>query len=144
MRVKEILEAKANRGVLTITQNQSIHDAIAELAARRVGVLVVSSDGASIDGILSERDIVRELGQQGIECLSKPVGELMTGTVISCQMGDASKQVLETMTDGRFRHMPVVDDGKLVGVITLGDVVKARLKEMDEENSAMVDMIRGA
>lgn len=143
MRVKDILLSKSNSGVLTISQSQSIRDAVADLAAQKVGALVVSDDGATIDGILSERDIIREMGQVGPECLDKSVAELMTGTVSCASLNDTSQQVLETMTTGRFRHMPILDDGKLSGVISIGDVVKARLEEMAQENSAMVDMIRG-
>jgi CBS domain-containing protein len=105
---------------------------------------VVSDDGSTIDGILSERDIIREMGKRGTACLSEKVGDMMTGVVSCCTKSDTAQSVLEAMTEGRFRHMPILEGGKLIGVISIGDVVKARLEEIANENAAMVDMIRGA
>lgn len=143
MHVKDILASKDAAGVFTISQTQTIEVAVADLAARRVGALVVSDDGVSVDGILSERDIIRELGRVGVACLDRSVSDLMTSDVSSCSFTDTAESVLETMTNGRFRHMPIVQDGALAGVISIGDVVKARLGEIADEHSAMVDMIRG-
>ncbi|KAB7615910.1 CBS domain-containing protein [Amylibacter sp. SFDW26] len=144
MLVQKILDSKPKTTIYTITKDHSISDAAADLSAHRIGVLVVSDDGKTIDGILSERDIIRELGKRGTGCLTESVSKFMTGTVISCGLSDSAQTILETMTEGRFRHMPVIDDKKrLVGLITLGDVVKARLEEVSGENAAMMDMIRG-
>lgn len=143
MLVKKIAGAKCNHKIYTISKTHTIDDAVSDLAVHRVGALVVSDDGKTIDGILSERDIIREMGKRGTACLAEKVGEMMTDTVSCCAMSDSAQSVLEKMTEGRFRHMPILENGKLVGVISIGDVVKARLQEMAEENSAMVDMIRG-
>jgi len=96
-----------------------------------------------MDGILSERDIVRELGRSGSDCLTKPVSSIMTSNVKSCTPTHTTQQVMQMMTDGRFRHMPVMDDDKLVGVISIGDVVAARIKEVQFENDSMADLIAG-
>ena len=143
MLVQNILGAKTTNKIYTISKNHTISDAVSDLASNRVGALVVSDDGKTIDGILSERDIIREMGKRGTTCLSDNVGQMMTSAVSCCSMSDSAESVLEAMTEGRFRHMPILEKGKLVGVISIGDVVKARLKEMATENSAMVDMIRG-
>ena len=143
MRVEDIIAAKPHQSVFTIKKSNSIDEAVSELANRKVGALVVSDDGKTLDGILSERDIISEMGKRGTACLADTVGDLMTGTVSCCGTSDTADKVLETMTEGRFRHMPILDDGKIIGLISIGDVVKARLDEMARENSAMVDMIRG-
>jgi len=143
MLVQNILKTKAINKIYTITKDHTIDDAVSDLSAHRVGALIVSSDGKTIDGILSERDIIREMGKRGTACLSEKVGEMMTGSVSCCTKSDSAELVLEAMTKGRFRHMPILENGKLVGLISIGDVVKARLEEMANENSAMVDMIRG-
>ena len=143
MLVQNILGGKANHDVYTISKDHTIDNAVSDLSAHRVGALVVSDDGHTIDGIISERDIIREMGKRGIACLNDKVGELMTGTVQCCSKSDTAQMVLETMSQGRFRHMPILESGKLIGVISIGDVVKARLEEIANENAAMVDMIRG-
>jgi CBS domain-containing protein len=143
MLVQNIIGNKTSNKIFTISKNHTIDDAVSDLAAHRIGALVVSDDGKTIDGILSERDIIREMGKRGTACLSENVGQMMTNAVSCCSMKDSAESVLEAMTEGRFRHMPILEKGKLVGVISIGDVVKARLQEMATENSAMVDMIRG-
>jgi len=143
MFVTKILAGKAHQGVLTIDPGASISDAVAELSARRIGALVVSSDGRRAEGILSERDIVRELGKSGDGVLGQKVSELMTSEIQTCAPNDRSEGVLQSMTEGRFRHMPVVEDGLLIGLISLGDVVKARLSEVSMEKEALEAMISG-
>ena len=143
MFVTQILKSKQTQGVLTIDPSVSIADAVAELAARRIGALVVSGDGRHAQGILSERDIVRELGRDGAEVLGRTVGELMTKDLKTCAPGDDAQAILQAMTDGRFRHMPVEEDGLLIGLISLGDVVKARLSEVSMEKDALEAMISG-
>lgn len=143
MFVTQILASKSTQGVLTIDPGASIEDAVAELAARKIGALVVSGDGRRASGILSERDIVGEMGRSGEGVLSRPVSDLMTEKVQICAPGDDAQSVLERMTAGRFRHMPVVEDGLLVGLISLGDVVKARLSEVSMEKDALEAMISG-
>jgi CBS domain-containing protein len=143
MFVTKILASKATQGVLTIDPQATIADAVAELAARRIGALVVSADGRTADGILSERDIVREMGKSGGEVLAKPVSALMTSNLSCAAPNERSDEILQKMTDGRFRHMPVVEDGLLIGLISLGDVVKARLSEVSMEKDALEAMISG-
>ncbi|MFO6463783.1 CBS domain-containing protein [Jannaschia sp. KMU-145] len=143
MFVTQILKSKATTGVLTIDPNASVADAVAELGARKIGALVVSTDGRRTAGILSERDVVRELGRAGQTVLDRIVADLMTTDVQVCAPGDDAQAILERMTEGRFRHMPVEEDGLLVGMISLGDVVKARLSEVSMEKDALQAMIAG-
>ncbi len=144
MLVRQILSSKPTSGIVTISPNAAVADAAELLAAKRIGALVVSNTGSDIAGIVSERDIVREVGVRGGACLKDPVSSLMTDKVVSCTPADTILSVLEKMTDGRFRHMPVMDDGEMVGVISIGDAVKARIDEVEHENSALTDMIAGA
>lgn len=143
MLVKQILAGKPTQGVLTIDPGASISDAIEELAARRIGALVVSQDGTHANGILSERDIVRELAKQGTAVLGKKVDALMTHDLKTAEPGESCESVLGRMSQGRFRHMPVVEDGALVGLISLGDAVKARLSEVSMEKDALEAMVSG-
>ena len=104
---------------------------------------MVSEDGRHATGILSERDIVREIGRRGAGCLAEPVAALMTREIVTCARGDSADGVLVAMTEGRFRHLPVVEAGELVGLISIGDVVKARLAELGAERDALEGMIKG-
>ncbi|WP_372603647.1 CBS domain-containing protein [Actibacterium sp.] len=143
MQVQHILKSKAEGSVVTIAPGATVADAAAVLSARRIGSLVVSSDGVSVDGIVSERDIVRELGRRGPTCMADTVDDLMTKSIVTCAREDDAEKILQTMTDGRFRHMPVLEDGKMIGLISIGDVVKARLSELAMEKDALQDMIMG-
>ncbi len=143
MLVQQILNAKPESEIVTVPPGSSIADAVALLAARRIGAVVVSADGQRIAGILSERDIVRGLGQHGAAVLTQPVETLMTAKIVTCERGDSARQVVERMTAGRFRHMPVVEDGLMIGVISIGDVVKGRLDELVMEKRALEGMIQG-
>ncbi|MBB5514833.1 CBS domain-containing protein [Rubricella aquisinus] len=127
----------------TITPDASLRSAAERLGAKKIGALIVSKDGKSVDGILSERDIVRKLGEEGAACLDTSVANTMTAKVIGCAPTDSMVSVLNQMTDGRFRHMPVMDGGTLVGIISIGDAVKARMQMIEAENSALTDMISG-
>ena len=119
MIVKQILAAKAlPEGLITIRPEMTVADAARLLSEKRIGAVVVSEDGKRPDGILSERDIVRELGKTGASVLDRKVRELMTSRVVTCQCGDHVRDVLSQMTEGRFRHLPVVDaDGNMLGVV---------------------------
>jgi CBS domain-containing protein len=143
MLVSQILTSKASETVLTISPSATVAEAAGVLSARRIGCLVVSSDGKRAEGILSERDIVREIGRTGGACLTQKVDSLMTRNLVTCGRGDSADQVLQKMTDGRFRHLPVVEGGVLVGLISIGDVVKARLAELAMEKDALEGMIKG-
>ena len=143
MFVHDILKSKPVQGVLTITPEASVSDAVAELAARGIGALVASPDGRHVAGILSERDVVRAIGREGAGVLAGPVAALMTAEVQTATPHDTAESVLGRMTEGRFRHMPVVEEGALAGLVTLGDVVKARLAEVSMEKDALTAMVAG-
>jgi CBS domain-containing protein len=141
MIVRNIIDTKAIRELVTIKPTEPVKSAVELLTKYRIGAVIVSSDGAIVDGILSERDIVRALGNRGAACLDGQVQDLMTAEVIGCHPEDTAMSVMERMTDGRFRHMPVIDDNRMIGVISIGDVVKARITEVQAENAALTDMI---
>jgi len=143
MLVSHILKSKADDTVVTVLPSMSIAQAAQMLSERRIGTLVVAGNGGALDGIVSERDIVRQLGTVGAACLSEPVSSIMTSTLVTCDRDMRADAVLEQMTLGRFRHMPVMEAGALVGLISLGDVVKARLSELAMEKDALEGMIRG-
>jgi CBS domain-containing protein len=143
MLVQQILASKASEAVMTVAPGLSVAEAAEVLSVKKIGCLVVSSDGKRAEGILSERDIVREVGRRGGACLADPVHTMMTRGIITCTRGESADQVLQKMTDGRFRHLPVVEGGVLVGLISIGDVVKARLSELAMEKDALEGMIKG-
>ncbi len=121
----------------------TVAEAARVLSEKRIGSVVVSADGRAALGILSERDIVREIGRRGPGCLNEKVEQMMTSKLITCTREDRAVDVLATMTNGRFRHMPVVEGGAMVGLITIGDVVKYRLTELAMEKDALEGMIMG-
>ena len=152
MLVKQLLSMKQDTAkpwidagtIVTITPDVTLAEAAQLLAEKRIGAVVVSTDGRSPVGILSERDIVRQLGRNGIEVLSQTVSEVMTTSVQTCVPGEDAMTILERMTEGRFRHMPVVDeDGAMLGVVSIGDAVSGRLKELAAEKEALTGMIMG-
>ncbi|SDN87874.1 CBS domain-containing protein [Lutimaribacter pacificus] len=143
MLVHQILKSKGDGTVFTVRPGTLVSDAAQVLAERRIGGLVVSKDGKSVDGILSERDIVRSLALRGAVCLSEAVDDMMTRNPSCCSRNDTADDVLQRMTDGRFRHMPVTENAELVGIVTIGDVVKARLEELAMERNALEGMIMG-
>ncbi len=143
MLVQQILKEKSDDGVVTIKPGSSVADAARTLAARRIGALVVSRDGKEVAGILSERDIVRAIGSIGPGCLVDPVETLMTARIVSATRDETVQSVLAKMTAGRFRHMPVMEGTEMVGLISIGDVVKAQLSELSMEKAALEGMIKG-
>lgn len=143
MIVAQILKLKGSSDVETITGAETLADAARMLSEKRIGALIVSDGADGVGGIISERDIIRILGVEGISCMTKAVSTAMTRTVQTCEPSEEAVKVLERMTEGRFRHMPVISDGALTGVISIGDVVKARIQEVEHENEALADMIKG-
>ncbi len=143
MLVQQILKSKSDDGVVTVAPGTSVADAAKLLAQRRIGAAVVSPDGKHVLGILSERDVVRELGTSGPACLAQTVEEIMTSEIVGCRLSDKSDDVLAAMTQGRFRHMPVMEAGEMVGLISIGDVVKAQLAKLEMEKDALESMIKG-
>lgn len=143
MQVHQIIRSKPQTSVITVMPGTSVGDAARLLSERRIGAVIVSSDGKTPEGILSERDIVRDVGRRGAACLAEKVDGMMTRNIVSCVMSDSADSVLEKMTAGRFRHMPVLHEGKMVGIISIGDVVAARLSELAMEKDALAGMIMG-
>ncbi len=143
MLVQQILQQKASMSVVTVAPDMTVSAAAALLSQHRIGALIVSTDGRGVAGILSERDIVRELGKRGSACLTDRVETLMTVKIVSCTRQDRTDDVLRNMTEGRFRHMPVMDGADMVGLISIGDVVKARLAELTTDLDALEGMIKG-
>ena len=132
MTVRSILEEKG-RDVVTLGPSETIENAIRTLAERRIGALVVTTGDNRIAGILSERDVVRIIAAEGADALKKPLSSAMTARVRTCAENHTVHEVMETMTEGRFRHLPVEVDGYLVGIISIGDVVKRRIREVERE-----------
>ena len=136
MTIADILNAKG-REVTVIARSASIDHALSTLAEHRIGaLLVVDEDGAPC-GILSERDIVRRLATDGAAILERGVADCMTGKIVSCAPGETVDGALATMTQGRFRHLPVMDDGRLVGLVSIGDVVKKKIEEVERDAQEM-------
>ncbi len=137
MTVSAILAAKG-RDVVTIGVAAKVRDAVALLAARRIGALVVTDEGGRIAGIVSERDVVRVVaGDAAAAALTRPLGEIMTRTVVTCGEGETIDSVMSRMTRGRFRHLPVMTGGRLAGIVSIGDVVKARIEQVEREAEEM-------
>ncbi len=143
MLVQQILKGKSDDGVVTVPPGTSLAKAAEVLSARRIGALIISPDGKRVAGILSERDIVRELGRRGVACMADTVDAVMTTKTVGCHVSDTADQVMHAMTEGRFRHMPVMEGDQMVGLISIGDVVKARLSELSMEKDALEGMIKG-
>ena len=140
MNVAAILKLKG-RAVSTVQPSLTLMDAAKKLAAKRIGALVVVGAGGEVVGIVSERDIIRSIGQHGAGVLETPVADTMTRKVITCHEGATLDHLMEVMTLHKFRHMPVVDDGALVGLVSIGDVVKHHVAEVQMEATAMRDYI---
>ena len=140
MSVKAILNVKGRR-VVTIRSDAAVTEAIAMLSRERIGAVVVSDDGKTIAGILSERDVIHALDEHGGKLLDLKVGDLMTEAVTAAKIDMHIDQVLEIMTQGRFRHMPVVEEGHLAGIVSIGDMVKARLEMLESETTQLKEYI---
>lgn len=144
MKVRQILTRKGTDGVRTVQPGATIGDVAKQLSEARIGCLVVSNSGGDVAGIVSERDIVRALGRDGPSCLQDEVGSIMTVKVVTCGPDDHEASILGTMTRGRFRHIPVIEDDALIGLVSIGDVVKARIDTLESENEQLEGMIRSA
>jgi CBS domain-containing protein len=141
MFVKNILVGKQGN-VVTIEPTADLTAAVKLLAERRIGAVVILGANHRIVGILSERDIVRAVAEHGPTALNKPVGQVMTRDVKTCSENDTIEGLMSRMTTGKFRHMPVVEQGRLIGIVSIGDVVKNRVEEMELESEALHDYIR--
>jgi CBS domain-containing protein len=136
MNVAAILKGKG-RAVVTARPEATLEEVAQKLAAKNIGALVIIGANGRVSGIVSERDIIRAISQRGAGCLGEPVSSMMTRSVVSCQEGDTLEQLMATMTAGRFRHLPVLDNGALVGIVSIGDIVKHHIAEVEMEASAL-------
>ena len=140
MQISQVLRRKGHE-VATLDAGESVRTALALLAEHRIGALVVSADGEHIDGILSERDIARGLHEHGAGLLAEPISSVMTPEVHTCSPTASVHELAQTMTDHRVRHVPVVENGRLIGIVSIGDVVKLRVDELQTEHDQLVDYI---
>jgi len=139
-----VIVANKGREVVSIEPNASLAEAVRLLAEKRIGAAVILGADRRLAGIISERDIVRVLAERGAAVLDEPVSRTMRRKVESCNESETVSQIMQRMTEGKFRHMPVVDQGQVVGVVSIGDIVKYRLREMERESTAMRDYIMTA
>jgi CBS domain-containing protein len=140
MHVSDLLTVKGSI-VATVTSSSTVGEVVAELARHRVGALVVSPDGHHIEGIVSERDIVRQLSEVRQQLLDEPVSSIMSTSVSTCSPDDDVESIMELMTERRIRHVPVVSDGVLVGIVSIGDVVKSRMGELEKDRNELLEYI---
>ena len=143
MTVKTILSAKSGE-IISIEPTASLETAVSVLAKHRIGALIVVGPDRRVVGILSERDIVRALAERGSTVLKEPLTHVMTHKVVTCGQGETVGGIMERMTTGKFRHVPVVEQDQLIGIVSIGDVVKHRLMEMEREATALRDYIQTA
>lgn len=141
MLVSTLLHAKGG-DVATVRPDASVESVVARLKTERVGALVVSDDGHRINGIVSERDVVRAIATHGCDALERTAADIMTGDVITCDRSDAVADLMRMMTEHRIRHLPVVEANVLCGIISIGDIVKNRVDELQHEADAMREYIR--
>jgi len=143
MIVKSILSAKGGE-VISIEPTATLDTAVKTLAEHKIGALLVLGPDRRVIGILSERDIVRVLAERGASVLSQQLAQVMTRKVITCSQSDSVGVLMERMTTGKFRHLPVIEDEQVIGVVSIGDVVKHRLQEIEHESAALRDYIQSA
>jgi CBS domain-containing protein len=136
MKIREVISGKALKDVVTIRSDATVRELLALLAQYNIGAAVGSDDGSAVDGIVSERDVVRRLNRDDAG-LDDTVSQIMTSDVRTCEAASSLDDVRKTMTDGRFRHLPVVEDGSLIGVISIGDVVKAYIDQVEFERDQL-------
>jgi CBS domain-containing protein len=140
MLIGTILRSKGS-DVTTVAPESSVRELLAKLAEHNIGAVVVSTDGVTIAGIVSERDVVRHLHDRGAAVLEEPVSAIMTTDVRTVGPGENVDSLRRTMTTQRFRHMPVVQNGRLVGIVSIGDVVKSAIEELETEKASLVDYL---
>lgn len=145
MKIADLLRHKSSAGgtrpdVVTVAPSDTVTDLLATLARHNVGA-VLAVDGDAVRGVVSERDIVRRMAEDGSAVLERTVESLMTTTVMSCASGDGVDTVAQTMTDRRIRHMPVIDDGRLIGVVSIGDVVSSRIRQLEHDREQLEQYI---
>jgi CBS domain-containing protein len=142
MRINEVLASKGSRDVLTVRPDSTVRELLALLAEHNIGALVVSTDGSSVEGIVSERDVVRRLHDDE-QVLDAPVSTIMSGDVQTCEGHQTVDELMVLMTERRFRHVPVVKDDRLAGIVSIGDVVKSRMSELEFERDQLDSYVHG-
>jgi CBS domain-containing protein len=142
MRIADILRSKG-AGVATVTESTTVTGLLAELVVHNIGAMVVIGTNGGVVGIVSERDVVRDLDQFGPELLRRPVAEIMSAVAVTCRPDDPVDDLAALMTNNRVRHVPVLDDGRLVGIVSIGDVVKNRMEELQAERQQLRAYITG-
>lgn len=140
MHIFDVINRKGD-AVVTVMPDVDVRTLLAVLAEHRIGAVVVSVDGASVDGIVSERDIVRSLADRGASVLSEPVSSIMTAEVRTCTPDVSLRDLAQQMTEGRYRHAPVLVDGRLSGIVSIGDIVKSRISELEVERDSLSDYV---
>jgi CBS domain-containing protein len=136
MRISEVLGGKGSQDVVTVRPEATVRELLALLAERNIGAVVVSTDGTALDGIVSERDVVRRLNEDEAT-LDHPVSSIMSAEVHTCERSQPVHDLMVAMTERRIRHVPVVEDGRLVGIVSIGDVVKSRMGELEFERDQL-------
>jgi CBS domain-containing protein len=136
MQIGDVLKAKPSHEVVTISPEAGVRELVAKLAEHNVGALIVSTDGTTLEGIVSERDVVRHLHHDGT-VVNNTVSAIMTAVVETCDQDTDVHELMKTMTERRIRHVPVVHDGKLIGIISIGDVVKHRIDQLEFERDQL-------
>ena len=136
MNIAQILKAKG-RAVATARPDATLLEIVNKLAQKKIGAIVIVGDNGEVAGIISERDVIRRLGERGEHALMEPASQAMTSSVTSCQETSTLDEMMEVMTQGRFRHVPVIEDGALVGIVSIGDIVKHHIAEVEMEVTAM-------
>ncbi|MGI8693492.1 MAG: CBS domain-containing protein [Geodermatophilaceae bacterium] len=142
MRIHDVLRHKGS-AVATVTPEATVDELLAALSEHGVGALVVSSDGQAVEGIVSERDVVRRLHDNGADLLGRTVSSIMTSSVYTCAPEDLIDDLMRAMTERRIRHIPVVVDGQLRGIVSIGDIVKFRIDELETERRQLENYISG-
>lgn len=135
MSVGQILKGKTGE-IITVSSGQTIEDAVTFMVGHKIGAALVK-DGADLTGIFTERDLMRLVAANGAVGMAMTVGDVMTTRLVTCEPSDSVESIMEMMTEGRFRHVPVLDDGKLVGIVSIGDLVKARMSDVEHEAEAL-------
>ena len=143
MHIHDVLQSKGSNAVETIAPDATVRDLVSQLAERNIGALVVSDDGETALGIASERDVVRHL-PDGPDVLDAPVSSIMTSDIQVCDLDDSLESLMATMTEHRIRHVPVVRDGKLAGIVSIGDAVKQRMSQLEFERDQLDRYVTGA
>jgi len=141
LRIRDILQVKGGE-VATVPPEATVRNLLAVLAEHNIGAVVVTDEGGAIAGIASERDVVRHLHHRGADLLDRPVSTIMTAQVRTCGPGDIVGDLRRVMTDNRFRHLPVVEDGRLIGIVSIGDVVKSAIDTLETEREQLVGYIQ--